>query len=163
MKIKPGLLLTLIIAVAVTGCSQKQTTEEDSSENGAGDEAKLGAEADLKEGQIVYFVSLKDGDQVTSPVKVEMGVEGMDIEPAGEPAVGKGHHHILIQKEYIDKGVVVPTDSMHLHFGLGQTEAEVELPPGTYTLSLQFADGFHRSYGQQMSQSISITVVGDNN
>ena len=34
----------------------------------------------------------------------------------------------------------------------------MELAPGTYTISLQFANGFHESYGEPMSNTITITV-----
>jgi len=45
-----------------------------------------------------------------------------------------------------------------VHFGKGQTEAEVKLPPGNYKLTMQFADGFHLSYGKDMSATINIAV-----
>ena len=107
----------------------------------------------------MYFVNLENGAEVNSPFVVQMGVEGMEIEPAGEPSYHKGHHHILINDQALSKGTVVPADSTHIHYGKGQTEAELSLPAGTYTLTLQFADGFHRSYGDQMSASVEITVV----
>jgi hypothetical protein len=53
---------------------------------------------------------------------------------------------------------VVGADATHIHFGKGQEETELELEPGEYTLTLQFADGFHRSYGEKMSTTIKITV-----
>ncbi len=106
----------------------------------------------------VFFVTLKDGDKVTSPVKVEMGVEGMEVEPAGELNVGKGHHHIIIDGEFVKKGDAIPADATHIHFGKGQTETEVELEKGTHTLTLQFADGVHQSYGEKWSNTITIEV-----
>lgn len=114
----------------------------------------------VAEGANVFFVNLKDGDVVSSPVKVEMGVSGMEVEPAGAANTGFGHHHILINNEvgFLDPGVVVPADENNIHYGKGQTETELELAPGMYKLSLQFANGFHESYGEQMSASINITV-----
>ena len=106
----------------------------------------------------VFFKNLKDGDVVSSPVKVEMGVKGMEVEAAGKVVEGKGHHHIIINSKAISTGQVVPADAQHLHFGKGQTEASLELKPGTYTLTLQFANGFHQSYGSDFSKTISITV-----
>ncbi|MES2857375.1 MAG: DUF4399 domain-containing protein, partial [Bdellovibrionota bacterium] len=58
----------------------------------------------------------------------------------------------------VKRGEVVPADDRHIHFGLGQTETTVKLPKGKHTLTLQFADGNHASYGEMMSQTISITV-----
>ena len=45
-----------------------------------------------------------------------------------------------------------------LHYGKGQTDAMIELDPGEYTISLQFADGVHASFGEGMSASIKINV-----
>jgi hypothetical protein len=55
-------------------------------------------------------------------------------------------------------GTVIPVDNTHLHFGKGQTEAVLTLSPGNHLLTLQFADGAHRSYGSPLSRSISVTV-----
>ena len=114
---------------------------------------------EITEGQEVFFVNLKDGDQVTSPVKVEMGVKGMEIEPAGEINKNKGHHHILIGEPFYEAEKAVPADSTHIHYGKGQTETELALPVGKHRISLQFANGAHQSYGEKMSASIEIEVV----
>ncbi len=106
----------------------------------------------------VYFVNLESGAEVKSPFRVEMRVQGMKVVPAGEIRDNEGHYHILINQNTYSQGEVIPTDEKHLHFGGGQTHTELELSPGTYTLTLQFADGVHRSYGQELSTSIQVTV-----
>lgn len=106
----------------------------------------------------VYFKNIADGDVVSSPVKIEMGCEGMEVIAAGPIKKGTGHHHILINKGFMEVGEVIPMDATHLHYGKGQTEATLELEPGTYQLTMQFANGVHESFGEQMSSSISITV-----
>jgi len=106
----------------------------------------------------VDFLNLKDGDQVSNPFKVIFKASGIRTEPAGEFKEGSGHHHLLINKPYIEKGNVIPADSNHLHFGKAQTETELNLNPGVYTLTLQFADGYHRSYGKALSKTIQIEV-----
>jgi hypothetical protein len=58
-------------------------------------------------------------------------------------------------------GTVVPKDDTHLHYGQAQTEAQLMLTPGPHTLTMQFADGAHMSYGPQMSASIKITVSSE--
>ena len=58
----------------------------------------------------VFFSEPKDGAEINGPVKVVMGVEGMKIQPAGEVVEGTGHHHILINKDFIPAGQVIPTD-----------------------------------------------------
>ena len=110
------------------------------------------------EDQGVYFKNLKNGDVVSSPVKVKMGIKGMDVEPAGKINKGKGHHHIIVNGPSLPSGKVVPADKTHLHYGKGQTEAKLDLKPGNYTLTLQFADGAHRSYGAKWSKTVKIKV-----
>ena len=106
----------------------------------------------------VFFKWPKDGSTVASPVFVDMGVEGMIIEPAGIVKEGYGHHHILINQKFWPEGEVIPTSDSTLHFGKGQTDASIELDPGRYIISLQFADGVHVSFGELMSESIQINV-----
>jgi len=113
---------------------------------------------DIPAGARVYFKNLKDGQTVTSPVKVEMGADGIKVDSAGTLRQGSGHHHILIDGASMDAGQVVPKDSTHLHFGNAQTHAEVPLKPGKHTLTLQFADGLHRSYGSKLSSTITVTA-----
>lgn len=109
--------------------------------------------------QRAFFIEPKDGAEVTSPFKVVMGVEGMTIKPSGGVVAGTGHHHILINQGAMRGGKVIPTDKTHLHYGKGQTEATIKLPPGDYTLTMQFADGLHRSFGKKMAHTIKIKVL----
>lgn len=109
----------------------------------------------------ISFGNLKDGDKVKSPFKVVMKAQNIKVRPAGEDAEDKasGHHHLIIDGEAIPTGQPVPADDKHIHFGKGQTETEVSLPVGKHTLTLQFADGAHRSYGATQSQTIKIEVT----
>lgn len=108
--------------------------------------------------QSVNFVEPADGATVKSPFKVKFAVEGMEIKPAGALVANSGHHHLVINGGAIKEGESIPFDDKHLHFGKGQTETEVKLPPGEYTLTMQFANGAHQSYGTPMSKSIKVTV-----
>jgi hypothetical protein len=106
----------------------------------------------------VFFVEPKDGATVTNPVHVVFGVEGMGIAPAGDRDPTKGHHHLLIDQGPMQKGLVIPANEKSLHYGKGQTEADITLPPGDHTLTMQFGNGAHQSYGPEMSQTIKIHV-----
>ncbi len=108
--------------------------------------------------QSVSFVEPADGAVVTSPFKVRFAVSGMEVKPAGAVVEKSGHHHLLINAEPIKAGESVPFDETHLHFGKGQTETEVKLAPGQYTLTMQFANGAHQSYGPELSKTIKVTV-----
>ena len=108
--------------------------------------------------QNVDFATPRDGDTVTSPFMVRFVVKDMEVVPAGEVKPGTGHHHILIDVPPVADNSVIPADAQHKHFGKGQTETELTLPPGEHTLSLQFADGLHRSYGEAYRKTIRVTV-----
>ncbi len=110
-------------------------------------------------GAKVFFKNLKDGQTVTSPFKVQMGVSGIALDTAGSMTVNTGHHHLLIDDgDSIPTGTVVPKDSAHLHFGKAQTETTLTLPQGKHKLTLQLGDGLHRSYGSQLSATVTVNV-----
>lgn len=105
------------------------------------------------------FVSPSDGDTVSSPFTVVMRADGIAIEPAGEIKENSGHFHILVDAPFVTTGQVVPTDSSHLHFGTGASEAELTLAPGTHTLRLQVANGAHIAYSPAThGDEITVTV-----
>ena len=108
--------------------------------------------------QSVDFTEPKDGAVVSSPFKVKFAVTGMEVKPAGTMDNNTGHHHLIINGDSMKVGESVPFDETHLHFGKGQTETEVKLPPGTYKLTMQFANGAHQSYGPGLSKTITVTV-----
>lgn len=99
----------------------------------------------------VYFINIKDGATLKSPVFVQMGLSGMGIAPAGTEAEMTGHHHMLINRvpfgqgeddaDMTDYGIFA--DENHKHFGKGQTETTIELAPGTHTLQLVLGDLNH--------------------
>lgn len=109
-------------------------------------------------GASVKITSPANGSVVKSPVKVVMAVHGMKVEPAGPLKDGTGHHHLILNTIPPPMGVAVPADAQNLHYGKGQTEAELALPPGIHTITAQFADGLHRAYGPQMMDTIIIKV-----
>lgn len=137
---------------AETTDAKPETTTEESSE------ATNNLPPATPEGAKVFFANLNDGDTLSSPFLVEFGIEGMEVEPAGEVNQGKGHHHIIINNDYIEFGGTVPADSVNIHYGKGQTSDSLSLSPGNYRLTMQFADGWHRSYGESLSSSINVVV-----
>jgi hypothetical protein len=99
-----------------------------------------------------------DGATVGTTFKVRFGVKGMAVAPAGAIVADSGHNHLLINQMPVPQGQSVPFDDQHKHFGAGQTETMITLPPGQYKLTSQFANGAHQSYGAPMSSTIQITV-----
>jgi Domain of unknown function (DUF4399) len=108
--------------------------------------------------QQVMITEPANNATVPTTFMVKFGVKGMAVAPAGDIVANSGHHHLLINLDSVPTGESIPFTDKHLHFGKGQTEAEVKLPPGTYKLTAQFANGAHQSYGKAMSNTITVTV-----
>lgn len=108
--------------------------------------------------QSINFVEPKDGETVGTTFMVKLSAAGLRVVPAGEKAPNSGHHHILINQDPIAAGEEIPFTRRHIHLGKGQTEIELKLQPGTYRLTAQFGDGEHKSLGEKLSRTISITV-----
>ena len=118
-------------------------------------------------GAASYFVNLADGDVVTSPLKVVFGLSGMGVAPAGVEAENTGHHHLLIDRPPLGRGedgaaafdANLIADEHNVHFGKGQTETVIDLPPGRHTLQLVLGDANHIPHDPPvMSAVITITV-----
>lgn len=113
----------------------------------------------VPDGARVFFKNLKENATISSPFKLEMGVEVVKVDTAGPVVAGSGHHHLIIDgPDSLAAGSVVPKDSLNIHFGRGQTEYELVLSPGKHKLTLQMADGLHRSYGSKLASHITVTV-----
>ena len=83
----------------------------------------------------------------------------MGIAPAGIDRENTGHHHLLINVKDLDFSKPIPVSKNHIHFGGGQTESLVELPPGDYSLQLVLGDMTHTPHTPPVvSKQINITV-----
>ena len=118
-------------------------------------------------GAVVYFPTLTDGQEVTSPVTVVFGLNGMGVAPAGVEKENTGHHHLLINRPPLGEGefgaeefaLSIPNDENNRHFGAGQTQVVLELPPGQHTLQLVLGDAGHVPHAPPVvSERITITV-----
>ena len=111
-------------------------------------------------GAVVYFLSPANGATVTSPLTVRFGLRGMGVAPAGVTNPNTGHHHLLIDvAELPSDNLPIANDATHRHFGLGQTEVELTLPPGQHTLQLVLGDALHIPHDPPVrSEKITITV-----
>src|SRR5215470_12414249 len=92
----------------------------------------------------LYFISPEDNASVRSPFKCLFGLSNMGVTHAGDTFANSGHHHLLIDVDPPDNAnEPIPKDKKHLHFGAGQTEALIDLPPGKHTLQLVLGDADH--------------------
>ena len=164
--------LPAALLIGMTACNNagdKAAASSDTTKSAADSSMQMAPKADSSQaiaalpavpaGAKVYFKNLKDGQTVSSPFKVEMGVDGMQLDTAGAIVPGTGHHHLLIDAgDSIPAGQVVPKDAQHMQCGRAKSSTQVTMPAGNHELTLQFADGIHRSYGSQMAATINVIV-----
>jgi hypothetical protein len=141
-----NLALTLSLLIASFGVVQAQMPERVV--------APAGAE--------LYFISPTDGATVKGPVVVRFGLKGMGVAPAGIKLPDTGHHHLFVDTALptdMNKPIGVVENKI-IHYGLGQTETTLTLPPGKHTLQLLLADFLHVPHASPLvSKLITITVV----
>jgi len=123
--------------------------------------AMAGDRTPSPQGAEVYIIHPKDGAQIGGPVLVQFGLKGMGVAPAGVKFENTGHHHLLIDTEPpADLSLPLPATEKIVHFGKGQTETTLNLPPGKHTLQLLLADQNHIPHEPAvMSKKIIVTVT----
>jgi uncharacterized protein DUF4399 len=112
-------------------------------------------------GAEVYIISPKDGEKVASPFVVRFGLKGMGIAPAGVKVDNTGHHHLLIDGDApADLSAPLTASDKVVHYGKGQTETTLTLPPGKHTLQLLLGDSGHVPHNPAViSKKITVTVT----
>lgn len=108
----------------------------------------------------VYILWPPDGQVIHGPFWIRMGLAGAGVAPAGVEKANTGHHHILVDAPLPPLDEPIPNDRNHMHFGLGQTEARLDLPPGKHTLQLLLGDQDHVPHKPPLySKPVTITVA----
>ncbi|HAQ97987.1 MAG: DUF4399 domain-containing protein [Limisphaerales bacterium] len=112
------------------------------------------------EGARSYIISPANGEVVGTTVKVQFGLSGMGIAPAGVKLENTGHHHLLLDlDEAPDFNIPLPASNKVIHFGKGQTETILKLKPGKHTLQLILGDYLHIPHDKPViSEKITIHV-----
>ena len=144
--VKPAMTL-LIVSAAACGMALAE-------------EKRTGGPTPSPEGAEVYFSDLKDGATIPPKATIRFGLKEMGVAPAGSDRPNSGHHHLLIDTELPPLDKPIPNDFNHLHFGTGQTEAQVTLKPGPHTLQLLLGDKDHIPHNPPvMSARIRVVVA----
>ena len=166
MRNRNSLLVLIAAGVFGVACSQQDAGEPaEPAVDGAASEPKVAespvsmprtqSPADAR----VFFITPADGDTVSSPFRIDFGLEGMSVVKAGDDSPKSGHHHLLIDTALPDLGLPIPADEQHVHFGDGSTSTEVTLPAGKHTLRLLLGDHLHIPHDPPvMSDTITVTV-----
>lgn len=151
-------LLIFAIFVFSSACAQEEAAQT------TGDDAAAVQSMDLRspapEDARIFFVNLEDGATVSSPFAVEFGLEGMAVVPAGTEQEFSGHHHLLIDQDELPAlDMPIPSDSVHVHYGQGQTSTELTLSPGEHTLQIVLGNHLHIPHDPPVvSEKITVVV-----
>jgi hypothetical protein len=109
----------------------------------------------------LYIGWPNDGEVISGgkPFRVWFGLRNMGVAPKDVKIKNTGHHHLLIDTPLPPSDKEIPSDRNHLHFGAGETETMVDLPPGRHTLQLLMGDDKHIPHNPPIrSKKITITV-----
>ena len=96
------------------------------------------------------------------PLVVRFGLKGMGIAPAGIVMENTGHHHLFLDTPLpTDMSQPIPAvEGKVIHYGKGQTEAELTLAPGEHALQLLLGDAKHVPHEPPVaSKKLTITVL----
>src|SRR5918997_1064247 len=122
------------------------------------------AQTPAPQGAEVYIIHPQEAQTIKGPFTVRFGLRGMGVTRAGDTTENVGHHHLLVDAEgELSRTDPIPTDRRHLHFGGGQTETQLDLPPGKHTLQLVLGDAEHKLFNPPViSKKITVTVLDPN-
>ena len=111
-------------------------------------------------GGAVVITEPATGSTVSSPVKVCMVVDGVEVQPAKKGVnPGKGHHHLLIDVDLPkDLSQRIGKDANHVHMGDGSTCKELKLGSGKHVIRTLFANGGHVPYNPAITSTVIVTV-----
>jgi Domain of unknown function (DUF4399) len=111
----------------------------------------------------VYFVAPEDNETAYGSITVRFGLSHMGVTHAGDSFPNSGHHHLLIDVDELPSAdEPIPLDKQHRHFGAGETEAQVDLPPGKHTLQLVLGDANHYMFKPPVvSKKITVWIRSD--
>lgn len=107
-----------------------------------------------------YFVAPSNNARVGETFKVKFGLADMGVAPAGVDVENTGHHHLLIDVDELPElDQPLPKSDRIRHFGGGQTETSLTLPPGKHTLQLVLGNYQHIPHDNPvMSNKITVSV-----
>jgi hypothetical protein len=109
----------------------------------------------------LYFISPRDGQTLRGAFTVRFGLNNMGVTQAGSSWPNSGHHHLLVDvAEPLDPSEPIPSGTGYQHFGGGQTETRLHLPPGRHTLQLVLGDAEHKPFAPMVaSRKITVHVL----
>lgn len=148
-----SIALVLVAALlAVTACSSNPPGPSETVS-----EAEAAAARRLANRPSLTVTSPSNGSTVTSPFSVVVETANLELAPKGAVRDGEAHLHVITTGICVPAGEVIVDDDVHVNYGDGSADLEVDLSPGDYDLCIQAGDGFHVAVG--ITTMLSVTVV----
>jgi hypothetical protein len=164
MRPSKALFLALLITGAIFFIASDQSWAQTTTHplgGSSGTASPSGRTPAPKNAYVYIGWPLNGGVVAPNHIKVWFGTRNFGVAPAGVSNANTGHHHLLIDVPLPPLDQPIPNDANHLHFGLGQTETFIDLPPGRHTLQLLMGDADHIPHDPPvMSKQITIIVRG---
>ena len=109
---------------------------------------------------LLYFVTPKNGQVIKGAFWARFGLRNMGVTHAGDDFPNSGHHHLLIDVAIRSSPTTrYPRTRITCISVAGQTEVQLDLPPGRHTLQLVLGDGRHYPFNPPLvSEKITITI-----
>jgi hypothetical protein len=100
---------------------------------------------------------------VKSPVHLKFGIENYQIAAVPQGTVetsraGMGHYHVAVDSDCLPAGTEIQKAEPWVHFGTGNSDIDMQLPPGMHKLTLQLGDDMHRAVAG-LCTSITVNVT----
>ena len=169
-----NIIITLFAAATFTACNNApapttvpETTAVEPAHDANMDMPVVQDTTAIMPNQKVFFPNLKEGQTIKLPFILKFGVEGMEVKPAMGVEPNVGHHHIMIDHAALPANTMFPMQKEtegYYHFGKGQLQDTLSLKkyqmltPGMHTITLQFGNSVHMSYGPAMSKTLTVNV-----
>jgi hypothetical protein len=111
----------------------------------------------------VFFVEPQDGATVKSPVHLKFGIENYQVAAVPQGTVdtarpNMGHYHVAVDSDCLSAGTTIQKAAPWVHFGTGNSEIDMQLPPGMHKLTLELGDDMHRAV-EGLCTSITVNVT----
>ena len=156
---RPAVALLLSLAALLSVAPTAALAGHHESKGSATENQPAAGRTPAPEGASLYIISPTQGAVVESPFIVRFGLAGAGVAPAAVEKPNTGHHHLVIDAPLPDPRVPIPANDHYRHFGGGQTETVLELPPGPHTLQLILGDYRHIPHNPPIvSEPVEIIV-----
>ena len=144
-------VLVVMGMLGVVACKPKTEASDEMAKGGGMAAAAAAAKVEI--------VEPKEGDTVSSPVKIVLNTTGVVIVAATDERPGTGHHHLFVDKDVTPAGDTMPRGVTGvIHLGKGQTEFDDTLKAGPHRIIAVVGTYQHIPLSPMVADTVNFTV-----